>query len=284
MTLKLTKPWWLIDNYTDEKPFPLAALEPFWGPQGIAAVRAWPDGRTSPGWGGEEFISNYAKKAFDYRRIVPGYVSGDWAFAFVMRSMRIVVIDIDGKNGGIEHASELLGNAPRTLSEVSKSGTGYHLFYEVDDTWDASFGFATYADHIGIVQGVDIRGTGCVYHYPQQRWNDAPVAKLPAYIGERLLRKQTARASARTEILKALEMDPMDLAIKRDELLDELAKPIKVGSRNNALFALGSKLYLAQVPDWEDRLSARAVQVGLPDDEIDKLIKNIPVYADKPQP
>ena len=201
-----------------------------------------------------------------------------------MRSLKIVVIDIDGKNGGLEHASELLGNAPRTLTEVSKSGKGYHLFYYAPDTWDETWGFGKYADHIGIVQGVDIRGTGCVYHFPQQRWNDAAVVELPEHIAEKLLRKQAARATVRADILKVLEMDPMDLAIKQDELLDELAKPIKVGGRNNAIFAIGSKLFLAQVPDWETKLADRAAQIGLPDEETDKIIKNIPSYADKQQP
>ena len=61
---------------------------------------------------------------------------------------------------------------PPTLAETSKSGDGYHLFYLVDEEWDDEKGYGLLGDRIGIEQGVDIRATGCVYHHPQQRWND----------------------------------------------------------------------------------------------------------------
>ena len=63
------------------------------------------------------------------------------------------------------------------------------------------------------------------------------------------------------------------------ELIDELDKPIADGKRNNTLFAIGSKMKQAQIPNWDVLVGDRATQVGLDDDEIDKLISNINSYA-----
>src|SRR5690606_30401280 len=123
--------------------------------------------------------------------------------AYVMRSVRLVAIDIDGKNGGLEHVTEI-GALPLTMAERSKSGNGYHLFYETDDVWDVDEGFAQIPDQIGFVQGVDIRGTGCVYHFPAQRWNNRKVTKLPDWLRDQLLAKQQRMASQTSVILKTL--------------------------------------------------------------------------------
>ena len=64
-----------------------------------------------------------------------------------------------------------------------------------------------------------------------------------------------------------------------DEILDRLKKPIKSGKRNNTLFAIGAEMAQAGVPDWETLLADRAVAVGLPPEEIEKLVKNINQYA-----
>lgn len=63
------------------------------------------------------------------------------------------------------------------------------------------------------------------------------------------------------------------------ELEAELAKPIAAGKRNNTLFAIGSQLKDAEVPDWEQKVADRAVQVGLSDVEADKLVRNIAAYG-----
>ena len=65
------------------------------------------------------------------------------------------------------------------------------------------------------------------------------------------------------------------------ELLEELAKPIADGKRNNSLFAIGTKMRLAQVPDWEDKLRTRGDEVGLDEDELDKIVDNILRYGAK---
>lgn len=276
-------PWWRTDSYTlaGHNDGPDMDNTDLWGPHGPALVPYFPEtGKTGPGWGSDTFMDRYNKLQFSPRRVLAGYNKGFHAFAFVMRSANIVCIDIDGKNGGFEFASQL-GFLPQTVAEVSQSGNGYHLFYRTDDTWDPQLGFAKYNDAIGVVQGVDIRGTGCVYHKPTQRWNIEQLAMLPDHISKMLLSRQARRAQAADTITKTLELDKEEIAIMHYELLEELAKPIADGKRNNSLFAIGTKIHLAQVPDWEDKLRTRGVEVGLDEDELDKLIANILKYGAK---
>ena len=61
-------------------------------------------------------------------------------------------------------------------------------------------------------------------------------------------------------------------------LLDDLKKPIPAGRRNNTLFAIGSQLRTAGIESWEQLITDKATEVGLDDDEIDKLILNITRY------
>ena len=272
-------PWWKDDRYDlpGINDGPDMDNPELWGPEGPALVRLNKDGTTSEGWGRDQFMGQYKKKNFNARRILYGYNKGAWAFAWVMRSANMVCIDIDGKNGGFDHASEL-GFLPPTTAETSKSGNGYHLFYLTDDTWNPIEGFATYRDHIGIVTGVDVRGTGCVYHYPTQRWNSRPLAKIPAYLEQKLkLKGQNQRVQVEN-ILKKLE-DPEERAIMHDELITELEKPIPNGRRNNTLFAIGSKMKAAGVPSWQQLMQERAYKAALPVDEIEKLIRNIEAYG-----
>lgn len=283
MKLKLSQNWWETDTYSIALGMP-KAIEEAAGPHGPALVRVFPGGETSKGWGlqGREgepgFMPRYEQQEFNPRRVLYGFDTGKWAFAFVMRSINMLVIDIDGKNGGLEHASELLGNAAPTLAEVSKSGNGYHLFYSTDETWDEITGFGAFADVIGIVQGVDIRATGCVYHHEQQRWNDRPVAPLPKHIHDRLRQKAMTRAATKAAAAAIVTLDPMEQLMAHDELITELGKNIPAGKRNNTLFAIGSQMKDAQVPDWEDLVADRAVQVGLDDEEAAKLVRNIAAY------
>ena len=276
-----TKPWWLTDTYDKEEPmgqlFDDANKTPF-GPNGPALVKLWNDGTTSKGWGSEEFMARYMKKEFEPRRILHGYRYKKWNFAFIMRSLQYICIDIDGKNGGFDHVGEL-GFLPPTAAETSKSGNGYHLFYQVDDNWDLKEGFSSYRDHIGIVTGVDVRGVGCVYHYPSQRWNHRKPAMIPFYLKQKLLQKVQQQRLQAANIQKVLELDKEEIAMMHAELIDELDKPIADGKRNNTLFAIGSKMKQAQVPNWDVLVGDRATQVGLDDDEIDKLISNINSYA-----
>lgn len=283
--IKIGKPWWMTDDYSIEEPIPLE-LEANSGPHDLALVKAWPSGATSSGWalqypdGSPGFMENYSKNHFAPRRALNGYDKNEWAFAFIMRSINVIAIDIDGKNGGLEHASELLMGAPPTLAETSKSGTGYHLLYRTDDTWDSAVGFGEFVDVIGIVQGVDIRAVGCLYHHPQQRWNGRELAPLPKHIAQRLHERQLKRRNQTENIKKVLSTNDMEeILIMHDNLLDDLAKPIPAGKRNITLFAIGHKLREAEVSDWQDKLAARAADVGLPQDEIDKLVRNIEKYT-----
>jgi hypothetical protein len=278
-------PWWRTEAY-DQDNWVSPKFDHDWaGPKGLALVRAWPDGRTDAGWGlmgkdgADGFMPRYLRGEFNERRVVYGYEKGKHTFAFVMRSTRLVCIDIDGKNGGLEHAKRL-GLLPPTMAETSKSGDGYHLFYLVDEEWDDEKGYGLLSDRIGIEQGVDIRATGCVYHHPQQRWNLRSPAPLPGHLLTLLQHRDQKVAATTARINTVLASnDDMEVLMMQDEMVSELAKPIPAGKRNNTLFAIGSQMMLAQVPDWETALRDRANQVGLDAGEVDKLVANISRYG-----
>lgn len=280
----MPQPWWMRDTYDDGTPVP-DQFQKWAGPEGVALVRAWKDGRTDPGWGlnatgtGGGFMHKYTSQTFTPIPIVFGFQQRRWNFAFVMRSLKLVCIDIDGKNGGLQHAGKL-GMLPYTLAEESKSGEGYHLFYSTsEDEWDPGLGFAQFSDRIGLEQGVDLRATGCVYHYPQQKWNRRQIAELPPHLKERLTQKAQQVAAQVTAIIKILEAgDDTEVLLMQDALLVDLAKPIPAGRRNTTLFAIGQQMKLAQTPDWETLVLNRAMAVGLDSDEATKLVANIRKY------
>lgn len=278
-------PWWRTDDYSTELAL-LPAFETLAGPRGVALVRAWPDGRTDQGWGlngpksnpGRGFMPRYLDGEFLAAKALHGYDRDRWAFAIVMRSVRMICVDIDGKNGGLEHAQRL-GALPPTMAETSKSGDGYHLFYEVDDLWDADKGYDLLADSIGIEQGVDIRAVGCVYHHKQQRWNDRGVSKLPDFMLDLLMaRRQRQEAAAARVAAVAAGGDEIETLLLHDELKGDLQRPITAGKRNTTLFAIGQKMKAAGYPDWEQAISDRADEIGLPGDEIAQLVTNIQRY------
>lgn len=275
--MRSPKPWWETDTYEGDFALP-PEFGQLAGPQGLALVRAWQDGRTDPGWGDDAFMAKYAADGFNARSVLYGHNKGKWAFAIIMRSVRLVCVDIDGKNGGLEHVKKL-GALPPTLAETSKSGNGYHLFYELDEEWDDTHGFGELRDRIGIEQGVDIRSTGCVYHHDTQRWNYRKPAPLPDYLRTLMLAKQQQRAHRAAAVAAVLDsQDEMEILLMHDALLSDLAKPIPAGKRNNTLFAIGQQMKTAQVPNWEDKLADRAIQVGLDTDEVEKLVANVTRY------
>ena len=270
--------WWSTDEYSISLSVP-DSMAVMAGPRGTALVRVWEDGRTDPGWGEEKFMTSYNRGLFRPMPILVGYERDKWAFALVMRSLNLVCLDIDGKNGGLQSIGSL-GMLPHTLAETSKSGDGYHLFYSTDDEWDSDRGFAMLRDRIGVVQGVDFRSTGCVYHYKSQRWNGRPIAPLPEHLKDRLLKKEQQVNATVSSIVKVLDAgDQVEVVMLQSKLVEELGKPIPAGKRNNTLFAIGSQLKLAQVEDWERLIETRADEVGLPDEEITKLIYNIEKYG-----
>lgn len=259
-------------------PMELEMRTELFGEKGPALVPLYEDGTTARGWGRDTFMKKYMQNEFAKNRALFGYDKGKHAVSYVMRASRLLCVDIDGKNGGFDHASEL-GYLPPTLAEISKSKNGYHVFYETDEVWDLADGFAGYRDQIGIVQGVDIRSTGCVYHKSQQRWNDLPLAKLPAHLHTKLTERAARITTEKQDIMKKLELDPMEVAMMQDEYKDELKKPIPAGKRNNTLFAIGSKMKLAKVPGWKEAVAGRASEVGLETEETEKLLTNIENYS-----
>lgn len=260
------------------------------GPKGIAAVQVYDEGRTSPGWGlisprgGPAFMENYRHGRFSYRKAAWALENRSQAFAFVMRSMRVVCLDLDhhSEDGpdGIDNAIDEMPWLPPTLAESSKGGDGRHLFYSVDETWDDLLGFGRYADRIGFIDGVDLRSVGCVYHYPTQRWNGRPIVPAPKELVQRLEQKRELASLVRNNIADIVSAgDEEEVLMLQTELEDELSGPIAPGKRNNTLFAIGSKMKNAQVPDWEKKVSARATDLGLDAAECAKLIGNIDRYG-----
>lgn len=281
-----TQPWWMTDEYLSATPIP-AEFEQHAGPHGIALVKAWQDGRTSRGWGlkptekSPGFMKSYESNTFRSDIVTFGYESGRWSFAFVMRSLRMVCIDIDGKNGGLVEARKL-GMLPYTLAETSKSGDGFHLFYLTsDDQWDSETGFAMFNDRIALEQGVDLRSVGCVYHYKQQRWNNRALAELPQHLKDRLNRDKQRSSGTTDEIIKILDTgDPTEVAMMHDTMITDLNKQIPAGRRNTTLFAIGSQMMQAQIPGWPRLVHDRALALGLDIEEADKLLHNIKKYGD----
>jgi hypothetical protein len=276
--------WWETDTYDDDNIIP-REFSDFMGPHGIPTVRVFGNGKTDPGWGilpgknGMNFMDNYTAGKFDPQIAAIGMISGRWDFAFVMRGLALVCIDIDGKNGGFASVGKL-GLLPETLAEVSKSKNGYHLFYYTDhDAWDDDKGFALYKDRVGLYPGIDIRAVGCVYHYSGQRWNDRRIAKLPDYLHEKWTEVPSQKYQAAEMERILTDADPDELLIVQTDLERDLNKPIPPGRRNNTLFAIGTKMKLVQVDDWELKVHDRALGVGLDAAEATKIVSNIKRYG-----
>jgi hypothetical protein len=280
-------PWWRSDEYDVNIPYPMS-FENFSGPAGPMLVRVHPNGTTERGWGEKSFGKWYTEDGYPGKLSVPqqryamsvGFRYGALDFAIVMRSMQMICIDIDGKNGGFEGVKNL-GMLPPTAAETSKSGNGYHLFYlTTDDVWDPMLGYTKYRDRIGIEQGVDIRGLGCVYHTTPQRWNMRPVVELPQYHKDLLMKKNEEMKQQIEEIQNILNKgDTETLLMTQESLKSDLKKPIPVGRRNNTLYAIGSQMCLLKVPSWDVLVAERALGAGLDDSEVRKLLANIRKYA-----
>jgi len=272
-------PWWETSNYALNTVVPADFMD-FVGPNGFAILKAWQNGKTQPGWGRDSFMFNYESGEFLFAGTkVSGYAAKRFNLALVMRSVRLICVDIDGKNDGNVGVRQLFLNDFPTTSEISKSGNGYHLFYSVPDTWDAKYGFEAYDDVIGIEKGVDIRGTGCVYHHPQQRWNDVEVSPAPQHLLDRVTEKHRRTALTKQRTAAISTMTTEEKLMLTAELRGELAKPIKAGKRNVTLYALGHQLKEADVDDWEKMIQEKGRQIGLPDEEVDKIIENVLTYA-----
>ena len=269
--------WWETDTYDNKVPLSPELLD-YAGPRGIALVAVYGD-KTQKGWGGDTFMPLYMKKKFDMRRVLPVYYSHRQPFAIVMRSLNLVCIDIDGKNGGFEGAPQFLGNAPPTLSETSKSGNGYHLFYALPDTWDEEKGFAMFGDSIGIATGVDIRVTGCVYHHDTQRWNLRDIAPCPQWVLEALTRREQYKSERLAIAASAATLEDTERLMLHEELIERLNQKIPAGKRNTTLFAVGADMRTADVPNWQKLVEDRAIAVGLDENETDRLLENIEKYG-----
>jgi len=275
-----------MQNYTDTSPIkPMVT-----GPEGYALVHVYPqpegDPKTQPGWGlvgsnGKPgFMENYSARKFDKTTALYQFKTHGSPFALVMRSVQAVCVDIDGKNGGFESVRQgKLGILPPTLAERSKSGNGVHLFYATDEPWHSSEGFNQFRDMIGVAPGVDIRATGCVYHYAGQAWHDSftALAPVPAELNQILTAAKTAPLMTRA-VVAGYTTEEHELAVINATSDLHAANPAP-GTRNTTLFALGCKLSALDIPDWEVALFAKATAVGLDPVESRKIISNVIRYA-----
>ena len=245
----------------------------------LSLVKVYPSGKTQPGWGAKDFVVNQERGLFNPDKALEFYDRSGQAFAFVMRSIPLLCVDIDGKNGGIRTA-EVLGLSQRTLAERSRSLNGYHLFYRVPYTnWNPLRGYDEFDDIIGLLPGVDIKGTGLVFHYPNQRWNAEDIQLLPPVLADLIGRARDVRRAARITKMGTQDLDEDELVIVHDQLRDELYKKVEVGNRNNRLYAIGAQMFVTQYPSWDLTLYDRGAELGLSMEEITELIKNIEQYA-----
>lgn len=289
MALIIHEPWWKTDDYVVDELYPESLLS-LAGPQGLAYVQVFADGKTSKGWGlGEHpsgkspFMFNYESTRMSGKMAARRFKQKGMPHALVTRSAKVICVDIDGKNGGFEHAHEVIGNSQPTLAETSKSGTGYHLFYEVEQDWDSDTGYGSLPDRVGIATGVDIRAVGCVYRFPSQRWNERSIVPAPKHLVDSLTKHATRVKESTRQILSTVQnSEDWEILLMGQDLLAELAEPIKPGNRNKTLFAIGSKLMLATVPDWEQAIQDRANEIGLDASEAYKIVQNVKSYVPQP--
>ena len=162
-------------------------------------------------------------------RRIEDFLTEGRPFGFVMRSLPMLCVDIDGKNGGT--LTSRIMKLPVTLAETSKSGNGYHLFYRIPEAeWNPYYGYDEFPDVNGLMPGVDIRSTGIVYHYPSQRWNSEEIAEIPPVL--RRLMKQRAESREIQRERAALNMDEDSRAIAIEQTLESLARKLPAGTRN----------------------------------------------------
>jgi hypothetical protein len=267
---------WFEDNEQYKLDLPSPAQ---FGFEHLSLVKVYPNGKTQPGWGAKDFVANMEKGLFEPRKAIRFYEKYQQPFAFVMRSVPLICVDIDGKNGGMQIANALGLNQP-TLAERSRSLNGYHLFYRMPYTsWTAGRGYDEFDDIIGLLPGIDIKGTGLVFHYPNQRWNEEDIQLLPPSLAELIGRARDVRRAARITKLGTQDLDEDELVIVHDQLRDELNKKVDIGNRNNRLYAIGAQMFVTQYPSWDLALYDRGVELGLTLEEVTELIKNIEQYA-----
>lgn len=263
-----------ISQYT-ESATPWAELEEHSGPNGTAVVNVYGE-KTQPGWGIQTFAKNYSREFFK-----SGHIKDGEPFAFVMRSLRLLCVDIDGKNNGYKAAAKL--NLPRTLAETSKSGNGCHLFYQYEDYWNDAEGFATQPDRIGMWPGIDIKSTGVVYHHTHQLWNQELIAPVTDEVQEMLTRRNARDAVLRVTPKQANEMTDEDLKFKRDMLLIELSKH-RTDGRDTSLWRIGASLLNLGVDEeyMAEKILAAGLKWGVDKATLTtKIIPNILSYAQR---
>ncbi len=263
--------WYLdTDQYNADTPW--SDLREHAGPFGVAVVAVYGE-KTQPGWGTERFMKNYTRQFFAEPP------ANNKPFALVMRSLRLLCVDIDGKNNGYQEAAKL--NLPPTLAETSKSGNGHHLFYSYPDTWDELYGYVGQPDRIGMWPGIDIKSSGVVYHHSHQLWNNESIAVLPDDVWDKLQSRNLRDAQLRVTPAQAQEMTDEDLKFKRDMLLIQLSQH-RTDGRDTSLWRIGASLLNRGVDEqyMSEKIREAGLRWGVDEHTLDnKIIPNIKSYA-----
>lgn len=268
----MTKQWF---EKTEQYTIDDALGERAW-PHTLSLVRVGDEGKTQAGWSKEQFMKNYTKGFFKPDRILREFATEGYPFALLMRSLPMICVDIDGKNGGIQ-ASRIL-SLPETLAETSKGGNGYHLFYRVpEEVWHFNYGYNEFPDANALIPGVDIRSIGVVYHHPQQRWNALDPAPLPNTVRKLLNQKKQQQAIEKER--REAPLSGSDLAIAQEQVLESLARKIPSGKRNTTLYAIGCAMLTYQIKNWEDLLMARGTQLGMDQGELRSIVNHVKQYV-----
>jgi len=244
----------------------------------LSLVSLYPNGKTQPVWGAASFVDNQKRGKFRSDVVINRFNKQQMPFGIVMRSLPMICVDVDGKNGGIQTAA-LLG-LTNTFGERSKSQNGYHLYYSIPYTrWNPERGYDEFPDIIGLIPGVDIKGTGVVFHYGNQLWNSQDVAIAPASLLELIGKVRDIKRQTRLTKSGVSDMDSDELVIIHDELRERLASKFEPGKRNTKLYAIGSQMQAAFYPAWDIALYDRGIEIGLEIEEITDIINNIEKYS-----
>lgn len=207
-------------------------------------------------------------------------------FGLYMGSTRLVCLDIDAHHGDDKgngfttldrwRAIDPGITLPPTLATVSRHGNGRHLFYRADDRLkregrDVIGLNAGEPDPTGldlIVRGMVTFCTMTVASLVETRSNGLPVADCPDWLDWLAWRNINARTMAKPA------PRPAHSATRRRGCPKACSQPIEKGRRNCDLYRWGCGISLSY-EDWPDHVRHRGEVSGLPEREIQGIIRSI---------
>jgi hypothetical protein len=209
--------------------------------------------------------------------------------ALLMKSINVLCVDIDGKNGGMDNLHKL-GYLPPTLAEISRSGTGYHLYYSLTDAQNSTFSM-DFAGKSALATGVDIKTQGLVFQAvatsKHQMYNARQLSLIPDSLANLVelntIKKQKARVFFKSpQGLKELEKkrqaqpkDEWDWSSLGTPCSGYCLSPIPQGMRNDSLYTFGLAKMANGETDWEKHMGHAARKSNIPNDELGVLVGQV---------